>query len=361
MQRHQFPLSPEIATQPKHFSTSELHHRHIPSTARSLLHCGLSQASKQARMKNPKMSPFQLPPLYFQDKGSSFAASSESSLTLPAEVLHKCLTEYASWGDLAKLACIQTGWKNIMYDAAKASPYSQWKLACALLEGTDGLTVHFPAALLLLQQLAVVDVDPHTHAPILRTENNNNNNNTSNDDNDQAASEYSAKAMKKLAYFYLEQGGSPETGLAWLECAFHAGKDVEAAHDLAIIYEYGRYSVPTDVVAAAVYFETAARAGHVEAMAELALCYELGCGVEASDETALDWYMKAAVAGHVTAKYAVGEAFEEARGVPQSDEEACLWYYKAAVAGDEDSRRALRRLESIARIVVPGVRALLDG
>jgi TPR repeat protein len=69
--------------------------------------------------------------------------------------------------------------------------------------------------------------------------------------------------------------------------------------------------------------------------------------------------MKAATAGHTTAKYAVGEAFEEARGVPQSDEEACLWYYKAAVEGDEDSRKALRRLESIARIVVPGVRALL--
>ena len=59
--------------------------------------------------------------------------------------------------------------------------------------------------------------------------------------------------------------------------------------------------------------------------------------------------------GNTTAKYSVGEAFEEARGVPQSDEEACLWYYKAALDGCTDSKFALRRLEAIARIVVPGV------
>ena len=92
----------------------------------------------------------------------------------------------------------------------------------------------------------------------------------------------------------------------------------------------------------------------------MAMCYELGCGVEQSDERALDWYMRAANQGHLTAKFAVGEAFEEARGVPQSDEEACLWYYKAAVEGDEDSRRALRRLEDVARIILPGVGRLLD-
>ena len=94
-------------------------------------------------------------------------------------------------------------------------------------------------------------------------------------------------------------------------------------------------------------------------MAELGLCYELGCGVEQNDQLALDWYMKAAEQGNNTAKYSIGEAFEEARGVPQSDEEACLWYYKAAIEGCEDSRKALKRLEDIARIVVPGVRSLL--
>jgi Sel1 repeat len=312
-------------------------------------------------------SPFQLPPLYFQDKGSSLVAS---GFVLPAEVAQVCLTEYATWGDLARIACVQTSWRDTMYDAARCSgPKSLWELGCAMLEGTDGLESNPEHALELLRQLvvALVAIDPLTQRPVYDVQANTGTPTTqeiskkNQEIDDESDCEYAGKAMKKLALWYLDHPGdeSTSTGLAWLKCAFEAGNDVESAHDLALIYEYGRYSVPTDVVAAAVYFEKAAEAGHVDAMAELALCYELGCGVTANDETALDWYIKAATAGHVTAKYAVGEAFEEARGVPQSDAEACLWYYKAAIEGDEDSRKALRRLEAIARIVVPGVRALL--
>jgi TPR repeat protein len=150
-------------------------------------------------------------------------------------------------------------------------------------------------------------------------------------------------------------------GLRWLVSAFELAGDVDAAHELALLYERGDRSVDLDVVKAAEWLQKAAGAGHVEAMAELGLCYELGCGVEQSDERALDWYMKAAERGNLVAKFSVGEAFEEARGVPQSHEEACLWYYKAAMEGDEDAKTALRRLRDIARIVLPGVGALLDG
>ena len=152
-------------------------------------------------------------------------------------------------------------------------------------------------------------------------------------------------------------------GIAWLAAAFEFGQDDSAALRLGKIYErdYQSYSgIEVDVYAAATWFESAAEAGNADAMTELGLCYELGCGKEQSDEKALDWYMKAAEKGHMTAKFSVGEAFEEARGVPQSDAEACLWYYRAAVEGDEDSREALRRLEDIARIVLPGVGNLLD-
>jgi TPR repeat protein len=231
-----------------------------------------------------------------------------------------------------------------------------------LLDGTEGLRVNIPQGFRCLQQLVRMDVDVVNHYPVYHPDQ------TCSRHNDTIA----ALAMRKMASLYLENDEyrcddesllpqSNAIGLAWLECAFAVASDVDAAHELALIYEYAKYGVETDPVAAARYFEKAATAGHIEAMAELALCYELGCGVEASDEQALDWYMKAAEAGHVTAKYSVGEIFEEARGVPKSDEEACLWYYKAAVEGDEDSRKALRRLEDIARIVCPGVRALLDG
>jgi TPR repeat protein len=173
-----------------------------------------------------------------------------------------------------------------------------------------------------------------------------------------------APAMKQISKCYFTGAGvaaiDTGVGLAWLESAHTAAGDVDAAHDVALVYEYGHYGVAHDVVRAAEWFHKAADAGNMEAMAELGLCYELGCGVEQSDEEALDWYMKAADKGHLVAKFSVGEAFEEARGVPQSDAEACLWYYKAAIEGDEDSRKALRRLEDIARIVVPGAGALLD-
>ena len=170
--------------------------------------------------------------------------------------------------------------------------------------------------------------------------------------------------MKCIADCYLTGNGveaaNAAMGVQWLEAAFHQANDVDAAHKLALLYEYGEHNVEIDVIAAADWFLNAAKGGHVEGMAEYAMCCELGCGREQSDEEALDWYTKAANAGHVTAKFSVGEAFEEARGVPQSDQEACLWYYKAAIEGDEDSKKALRRLEDIARIVLPGVMGILN-
>merc|ERR1712224_1117490 len=136
--------------------------------------------------------------------------------------------------------------------------------------------------------------------------------------------------------------------VAWMEAAYFIFNDSDAAYEMGTIYEKGRHEVEVDVVAAAEWFERGAIEGNVESMVELALCYELGAGIEQSDELALDWYTKAANLGHATAKFAVGEIFEEARGVPQSDTEACIWYFEAAQSGCQDSKLALRRLYSIA-------------
>ena len=290
-----------------------------------------------------------LPSLYFstcETSKSNFDTNGNSQFELPAEILSKCLTEYANWGDLAKLACVQKSWSNIIMDAANYNQESKWELAQALLEGRCGLHKNPERAMTLLKELAQV-VTNDEEMPIERV----------------GDEKGFAPAMLKIATCYFDGAGvtkNTQVGLAWLQAAHELGNDADAAHQTALTYEYGQYGVETDVVAAAQWFEKAATAGHTEAMAELALCYELGCGVEQSDPLALDWYTKAAERGHVTAKYSVGEAFEEARGVPQSDEEACLWYYRAAVVGDEDSKKALRRLYDIARIVVPGVAELLN-
>lgn len=278
------------------------------------------------------------------------ARNDESSVEMPAELLHTCLVEYANWGDLAKLSCVQTKWSQTMMEAANQDRDSKWELAQALLKGEAGLAENFRLAFSLLSQLASVPVDEQ-NMPVSTTT------------TTTKTEECFAPAMKALAGCYFEGHGiakNPEAGVAWLRAAYEMGQDRDAAHDLALVYEYGRHGVEIDIFAAAEWLTKAATEGHLEAMAELGLCYELGCGVEQSDTDALDWYMKAANAGCVHSKFSVAECFEEARGVPQSDEEACLWYYKAAVEGDHDSKQALRRLEEIARIVVPGVRAILD-
>ena len=300
----------------------------------------------------------QLSPLYFAHTGGASltaGGATAASAELPLEVLHQCLTAYCDWGDLAKLACVQRSWSRVLYDAADYSDDAKWCLAQALFHGSSGLQANPAQAMVLFLQLANVEKDNANNMPLLVPLTNK---------QQQQYQQCFAPAMKQIAACYLTGQGvanvDTAAGMAWLQAAHNNGHDADAAHEVAVIYEYGKHAVETDVVQAAVWFTKAAEAGNMEAMAELGLCYELGCGVEQSDENALEWYTKAANKGHLTSKYSVGEAFEEARGVAQSDEEACLWYYKAAVEGDEDSRRALRRLEAIALIVVPGVRALLD-
>jgi TPR repeat protein len=317
-----------------------------------------------------------LSPLYFAEKnrGTSYCPSSKNDddiaacLELPPEILHKCLVQFADWGDLAKLACVQKSWSTILRDAAETNGYaSKWALAQALLHGSNGLTANPKLAIGYLLELANVHVNEQDGLPMVDVvdDNEDNDNSSSSEDNQEHETQQPccfAPAMREISTCYFHGAGVDKDckkGLAWLEATHNLGHDMDAAHEVALLYEYGHFETEIDVFAAAAWFEKAAKSGHTEAMAELALCYELGCGVEQSDELALDWYMRAAEKGHLTAKFSVGEIFEEARGVPQSDEEACLWYYKAAVEGDEDSRRALRRLEDIARIVVPGVGRLL--
>eukprot|EP00535_Pseudo-nitzschia_heimii_P001789 CAMPEP_0197174368 /NCGR_PEP_ID=MMETSP1423-20130617/920_1 /TAXON_ID=476441 /ORGANISM="Pseudo-nitzschia heimii, Strain UNC1101" /LENGTH=309 /DNA_ID=CAMNT_0042623291 /DNA_START=91 /DNA_END=1020 /DNA_ORIENTATION=+ len=297
--------------------------------------------------------------LYFETHSREPKRVSEtSSSELPSELLSLCLTKYADWGDLAKLACVQKSWSGIVYDTAKQSTLSQWELSVALLNGHCGLQKSPERAVRILKALAPVAIDTSTGKPII-TEDDMEKFNAPNTEKD----EYRILAMKKIAECYLDGTGvdkDSSVAVAWMATAFRLGKDSDSAHNLALTYEYGRHGVEVDVVAAAEWFELAANEGNVESMVELGLCYELGCGVEQSDEHALDWYTKAAHLGHATAKFSVGEIFEEARGVPQSDEEACIWYYRAALVGCDDSKLALRRLYDIARIVVPGVATIFN-
>jgi TPR repeat protein len=304
-------------------------------------------------------SPPSLPPLYFADMDEENSNPSFAIEPLPSEVLCN-ITSFLDWGDYARLSVTNSSFKSIMHDAATLSD-QKWDLAMALLNGTNGLEQNPKLAIKYLHDLAGVQVTKETfdakYEPMVESEDGENESIVSIKKN------HSTIAMKKLAGCYLEGNGVQKNrtlGMAWLKSA-HCHGDIEAAYETATIYEYRKYGVEVDIYNAAEWFLGAANAGHLESMAEYAMCLELGCGVEQSDDQALDWYTKAAEMGHAVSSFSVGEMFEEARGgLPQSDTEAVLWYYKAAMMGDEDSKKALYRLNEIARIVIPGWAATLN-
>jgi len=287
-----------------------------------------------------------LPPLYFQNR------KDDDVIPLPSEILTSVLS-YLDWGDYARLAPVHSTFKSIMHDAAAIGGHdSKWSLAKSLLDGTNGLKSNASLAIQYLEDLSAINIDEEPNEETYQDPISN-----------ETYEQYFPPAMMQLATCFLRGYGTSQDsrkGLGWLRAASRYG-NVDAAFDLATIYEYGKFSVDVDIVLAAEWFLGAARAGHVESMAEYAMCCELGCGVEQSDNEALDWYTKAAGYGHITSNFSIGEFFEKAQGgLPQSDSEAVLWYYKAALMGDEDSRKALNRLNDIARIVVPGWAATLN-
>lgn len=300
--------------------------------------------------------PPKLPPLYFVENDGDKHGGRLTIEPLPSEVLCN-ITSFLDWGDLARLTVTNTSFKSMLDDAATLSN-QKWDLALALLNGTNGLESNPSLAMKYLYDIAGIqltkdELDPSYKGMMKKREGNQ----LTKEEN------ISTTAMRKLAICFLEGNGVDvdlTSGLAWLKAA-HCHGDIEAAYEIATIYEYSKYGVEVDIYNAADWFLGAAKAGHVESMAEYAMCLELGCGVEQSDDQALDWYTKAANNGHVTSNFSVGEMFEEARGgLPQSDSEAVLWYYKAAMMGDEDSQNALKRLSDIARIVIPGWASTLN-
>ena len=100
-----------------------------------------------------------LPPLYFEERSATRSQeeiNTYNSPELPAEILSLCLANFANWGDLAKLACVQKSWSKILMDASEHSISSKWELAKALLEGKCGLAKNPDRAFSILKELANV-------------------------------------------------------------------------------------------------------------------------------------------------------------------------------------------------------------
>ena len=166
-----------------------------------------------------------------------------------------------------------------------------------------------------------------------------------------AAEQGDAKAQFSLAGFYFEGNGvekSWEKALLWTkraheQCYALAAQLLEEFEKLKTsAYEAGGAQLKGgDSTQAAQYFRDAAELGHVEAQFLLALCYEIGTGVEESAAEAFYWYSKAAEQGHTSAQFNLAICYEKGRGVEQNQQEAICWYRKSAEQGNQNAASAL--------------------
>ena len=274
-----------------------------------------------------------VPPMYFSTKDGQ---SERGPLNLPCEVLSKALTDFCDYGTVARLACTSKTYSKLLVECSTDS----FELACAYFEGKNGLEKNPSMAVRLLQKIC------------------------SNEENTEDQKEHLSRAKYMLATCHLTGNGTvqdTDKGIELLENSANVFQDSNSAYYLATLYENGEHRVELCPEKAARWFLYAAELGHAESMVEYALHLELGVGVDQDDAQALQWYLRAAEAGSTEANYSIGECYEEAKGVPHDLNEACLWYFKSAEKGCDDSVRALKRLEDIARIVLPGVRNLLHG
>ena len=94
------------------------------------------------------------------------------------------------------------------------------------------------------------------------------------------------EALLELASCFLTGTGVSQPAIKCLMKTYQTTKSVKSAYKLALIYGSSANSnglIDVDIVAAYEWYKAAAINGHVTSMAELALCYELGCGVERND------------------------------------------------------------------------------
>ena len=73
------------------------------------------------------------------------------------------------------------------------------------------------------------------------------------------------------------------------------------------------------------WYRQAADQGDAAVQFGLGVVYEIGRGVEQSDQKAVQSYRQAADQGHAAAQFCLGFAYEKGRGVQKSYERAVQW------------------------------------
>ena len=109
--------------------------------------------------------------------------------------------------------------------------------------------------------------------------------------------------------------------------------DAAAMTDLGLAAVNG-YGAPSDLPAAARWFQNAAKAGNAAGMVNLAALLLNGAGLPKDEKAGLDWLNRAAKAGSPTAMEALGEIYARGERVPRDYKQAARFMQGAVDAGD---------------------------
>lgn len=162
----------------------------------------------------------------------------------------------------------------------------------------------------------------------------------------QAAKQQHPDAMNNLADMYLNGEGTDideEAALSWFLKA--AKCDVlEAMYTLGIMYEQG-IGTEIDEDKAFMYYEMAANGGDSEGLYRVGMIYFNGeLKRNQSYEQAMEWFHRAANNFQVDALYNLAYCYENALGVEKNLEQAIRYYKQAALLEDVTSMLKLAEL-----------------
>jgi TPR repeat protein len=131
--------------------------------------------------------------------------------------------------------------------------------------------------------------------------------------------------------------------IKWLALAAEKG-NIEAAHDLGVIYQDGNNAVPQNIDEAIKWYRKAADEGYANSQLNLGIIYQEGKMVKQDYTEALKWYNKAAVQKSAGAQYNLALMYANGYGVEINEQEALRQLHLSANQGFEKAKELLKKI-----------------
>ena len=147
------------------------------------------------------------------------------------------------------------------------------------------------------------------------------------------------------AIYYLGDGVGKNNieAIKWLTIAAKKG-NVQAAHDLAIIYQDGGNGVTVNNTEAIKWYNKAAEEGYVNSQLNLAIIYDQGKMVKQDYAAALKWYTKAVEQKSADAQFDLALMYANGHGVDVNEKEALRLLHLSAKQGLVKAKDLLKKM-----------------